>query len=147
MRESEPYSASLATLADRLNWLAARIHPPRRGPYSNYEIAALTGKVTGQKVSHNAIWKLRNGQSANPTMRLVSALAQVFGVPPGFFYGQQPVIDDQVELLALVRDSGITTAQLRAFAALTPQARQAVADLITHTQQPQPGHRRGQPPA
>jgi len=142
-----PDSASLPTLADRLNWLVERIHPPGRGPYSNYEIAALIAKVTGEKVSHNAIWKLRNGQAANPTMRLVSALAQVFGVPPGFFYGQQPIIEDQVELLALVRDSGITSAQLRAFAALTPEARQAVADLITHTQQPRPGRPRGQPPA
>jgi ESX-1-secreted protein regulator len=145
--QTAPDSASLATLADRLTWLIARVHPPGRGPYSNYEIAALIGKVTGEKVSHNAIWKLRNGQSANPTMRLVNALAQVFGVPAGFFYGEQPVIKDEVELLALVRDSGITSAQLRAFAALTPEARQAVADLIAHTQQPHPGRPRSQSPA
>jgi ESX-1-secreted protein regulator len=138
---------ALRTLADRVGWLVATVHPPGRGPYSNYEIATLIEQVTGEKVSHNAIWKLRNGQSANPTMRLVSALAQVFGVPPGFFYGDQPIIDDQVELLALVRDSGITSTQLRAFAALTPQARQAVADLITHTQQPHQGRTRGQAPA
>lgn len=124
---------SLPTLADRVNWLVATVHPPGRGPYSNYEIAALIEKVTGEKVSHNAIWKLRNGQAANPTMRLVSAMAAVFGVPPGFFYGEQVVPADQVEVLALIRDSGITTAHLRAFAELSPEARQAIADLIEYT--------------
>ena len=33
----------------------------------------------------------------------------------------------------LMRDSRVTGAQLRALAALTPAARQAVADLIEHT--------------
>ncbi len=66
-------------------------------------------------------------------MRLVSAMAVVFGVPPGFFYGEQVVPEDQVEVLALIRDSGITTAHLRAFAELSPEARQAIADLIEHT--------------
>ncbi len=125
--------AQLRTLADRVGWLVATVHPPGRGPYSNYEIAALIEEVTGEKVSHNAIWKLRNGQAANPTMRLVSALAQVFGVPPGFFYGEQSLPADQVEMLALIRGSGITTVQLRAFAELTSEARQAITALIKET--------------
>src|SRR6266536_1386860 len=128
-----PGHPPLRTLADRVNWLAERVHPPGRGPYSNYEIAALIEEVTGEKVSHNAIWKLRNGQAANPTMRLVSALAQVFGVPPGFFYGEQSLPADQVEMLALIRGSGITTVQLRAFAELTSEARQAITALIKET--------------
>ena len=123
----------LRTLADRVGWLVATVHPPGRGPYSNYEIAALIEQVTGEKVSHNAIWKLRNGQAANPTMRLVSALAQVFGVPPGFFYGEPSLPDDQVEMLALISGSGITPVQLRAFAELTPSARQAIVGLIKET--------------
>lgn len=129
----ESSAPDLRTLADRVNWLVATVHPAGRGPYSNYEVAALIEDVTGEKVSHNAIWKLRNGQAANPTMRLVSALAQVFGVPPGFFYGEQSVPADQVEMLALIRGSGISSAQLRAFADLTPHARQAIADLIKET--------------
>jgi ESX-1-secreted protein regulator len=133
-----PEGESLAALADRLNWLVERVHPPGRGRYSNYEIAELIAKVTGESVSHNAIWKLRNGQSANPTMRLVSALAQVFGVPPGYFYGQQPLPDEQAEMLTLIRDTGITAAELRAFATLTPAGRRAVADLIAATTAPDP---------
>jgi transcriptional regulator with XRE-family HTH domain len=135
----------LETLAERVSWLVERVHPPGRGPYSNYEIAALIGKVTGEKVSHNAIWKLRNGQAANPTMRLVNALAQVFGVPPGYFYGEQPIPGEQAEVLTLIRDSGITASQLRAFAGLTPEGRQAIADLIaqaSHPGNPRPRSRR-----
>ncbi len=132
----------MRTLADRVNWLVETIHPPGRGPYSNYEIAALIEKTTGEKVSHNAVWKLRNGQAANPTMRLVDALAVAFGVPPGFFFGQHDIPHDQVELLALIRDAGITAAQLRAFAELTPAGRQAIADLIKQTARAEPARKR-----
>ncbi len=130
---SQPDSRDLRTLADRINWLVATVHPTGRGPYSNYEIATLIEQVTGEKVSHNAIWKLRNGQAANPTMRLISALARVFGVAVGFFYGDESIPEDQIEILALVRNSGITSVQLRAFAELTPSAREAIAELIKET--------------
>ena len=126
------------TLADKVNWLIDRAHPAGRGPYSNAEVAALIEKVTGEEFSHTTIWKLRNGQAANPQMRLIQALARTFGVPPAFFFDdydehQAEMLRDQVELLALMRHSGVTGAQLRALASLTPAARQAVADLIEHT--------------
>jgi transcriptional regulator with XRE-family HTH domain len=37
-------------------------------------------------VSHTTVWKLRNGQAANPQMKLTAPLAQTFGVHPGFFF-------------------------------------------------------------
>jgi transcriptional regulator with XRE-family HTH domain len=128
----------LRTLADKVNWLIDQAHPAGRGPYSNAEIAALVQRVTGEEYSHTTIWKLRNGQAANPQMRLISALAKTFGVPPAFFFDdydttQVDELRGQVELLALMRDAGVTSAQLRALATLTPAARQAVADLIEHT--------------
>ncbi len=128
----------LRTLADKVNWLIDRAHPAGRGPYSNAEIAALVEKVTGEEFSHTTIWKLRNGQAANPQMRLLQALARTFGVPPAFFFDdydeqQAGLLGEQIELLALIRDSGITAADVRALAELSPAARQAVADLIAHT--------------
>lgn len=128
----------LRTLADKVNWLIERAHPAGRGPYSNAEVSALIEKVTGEQFSHTTIWKLRNGQAANPQMRLIQALASTFGVPPAFFFDDYDeekagLLLDQVELLTLIRDSGVTSTQLRALAALTPEARQAVADLIEHT--------------
>ena len=103
-------------------------------------LIALIEKVTGEQFSHTTIWKLRNGQAANPQMRLIEALARTFGVPPAFFFSdyddeQAGLLREQVELLALVRDTGVTSAQLRALLQLSPGARQAVADLIEHTAQ------------
>jgi transcriptional regulator with XRE-family HTH domain len=137
-RADSPVDPPLRTLADKVNWLIDRAHPAGRGPYSNAEVIALIEKVTGEQFSHTTIWKLRNGQAANPQMRLIEALACTFGVPPAFFFSdydneQTGLLSEQVELLALVRDTGVTSAQLRALLELTPGARQAVADLIEHT--------------
>ena len=139
-RADDPADPPLRTLADKVNWLIDRAHPAGRGPYSNAEVIALIEKVTGEQFSHTTIWKLRNGQAANPQMRLIEALARTFGVPPAFFFSdyddeQAGLLREQVELLALVRDTGVTSAQLRALLQLRPGARQAVADLIEHTAQ------------
>ena len=139
-RADDPADPPLRTLADKVNWLIDRAHPAGRGPYSNAEVIALIEKVTGEQFSHTTIWKLRNGQAANPQMRLIEALAKTFGVPPAFFFSdydneQAGLLREQVELLALVRDTGVTSAQLRALLQLSPGARQAVADLIEHTAQ------------
>ena len=133
-----PGDPPLQTLADKVNWLIDSAHPAGRGPYSNAEVAALIEKVTGEQYSHTTIWKLRNGQATNPQMRLIEALARTFGVPPAFFFSdyddeQAGLLREQVELLALVRDAGVTSAQLRTLLELSPGARQAVADLIEHT--------------
>jgi transcriptional regulator with XRE-family HTH domain len=147
-RADDPGSPPLRTLADKVNWLIDRAHPAGRGPYSNAEVIALIEKVTGEQFSHTTIWKLRNGQAANPQMRLIEALARTFGVPPAFFFSdyddeQAGLLREQVELLALVRDTGVTSAQLRALLQLSPGARQAVADLIEHTARTEA--RRGRP--
>ena len=129
---------ALRTLADKVNWLIERAHPAGRGPYSNSEVAELVKGVTGEEVSYTTIWKLRNGQAKNPQMRLIEALAKTFGVPPAFFFDdydekQAGLLQEQVELLALIRDAHINTAQLRTILSLSDEARQAVADLIEIT--------------
>ena len=146
---AERTSPPLHTLADKVNWLIDNAHPAGRSPYSNAEIVALIEKVTGEQFSHTTIWKLRNGQATNPQMRLIEALARTFGVPPAFFFPgyddeRAGLLREQVELLALVRDTGVTSAQLRSFLQLSPGALQAVSDLIEHTtrteaQQRKPG--------
>ena len=129
---------ALRTLADKVNWLIERAHPAGRGPYSNNEVAELVKGVTGEEVSYTTIWKLRNGQAKNPQMRLIEALAKTFGVPPAFFFDdydekQAGLLQEQVELLALIRGAHINTAQLRTILSLSDEARQAVADLIEIT--------------
>ena len=125
------------TLADKVNWLIDRANPAGRGPFSNNEVAALVKDATGEEVSYTTIWKLRNGQAQNPQKRLIEALARTFGVPPAFFFDdyddQAGLLQEQVELLALVRDARITSAQLRAILELSPAARQAITDLVEAT--------------
>src|SRR6266566_2036171 len=120
-RSANERGAPLRTLADKVNWLIGRATPAGRGALSNAEVVTLIEKVTGETYSHTTIWKLRNGQAANPQMRLIEALSRTFGVPPAFFfddYDDQRVglLAEQVELLAL-----------------PPEARQAIADLVAHT--------------
>ena len=104
----------LRTLADKVNWLIDQAHPAGRGPYTNNEVADLIKKTTGEQISYTQIWKLRNGQAQNPQMRLIEAMAKTFGVPAAFFFPefdekQAGLLQQQVELLAMIRDADIDT--------------------------------------
>jgi transcriptional regulator with XRE-family HTH domain len=138
----------LRTLADKVNWLIDRAHPAGRGSFSNNEIAALIKDATGEDVSYTTIWKLRNGQAQNPQKRLIEALAKTFGVPPAFFFDdydeQAGMLQEQVELLALVRDARISSAQLRAILELSPEARRAIVSLVEATARDDPRRHRGE---
>ena len=136
------------TLADKVNWLIDRAHPAGRGPFSNNEVAALIKDATGEEISYTTVWKLRNGQAQNPQKRLIEALAKTFGVPPAFFFDdydeQAGMLKEQVELLALVRDARISSAQLRAILELSPEARQAIVSLVEATARDDPRRHRGE---
>ena len=139
----------LRTLADKVNWLIDRAHPAGRGPYTNNEVADLIEKTTREEISYTQIWKLRNGQAQNPQMRLIEAMAKTFGVPAAFFFPefdekQAGLLQEQVELLAMIRDARIDTEQLRAILGLSPQALQAITDLIAVTARDE-ARRRGAP--
>jgi transcriptional regulator with XRE-family HTH domain len=125
----------LRTLADKVNWLIEQAHPAGRGPLSNAEACFLIHKVTGEEISVTTLWKLRNGQQKNPQLRVIQALATTFGVNPAFFFDDYDeeklaLLQDQVELLALVRDAGITSAEFRALLGMDAEARKTVAGLI-----------------
>lgn len=139
----------LRTFADKLDWLIEHAHPADRGPFTNAEVAALVGQVSGEKISYNAVWQLRTGKTVNPTKRVIEALAQTFGVPPGFFFddydeAQARLLADQVELLSLIRDAGIDHVQLRAFLGMPPEIREAITNLIEYTAQAESDGKRRQ---
>src|SRR6201995_3716056 len=128
----------LRTLADKVNWLMDPAARAGRGPYTNNEVADLIEKTTGEQISYTQIWKLRNGKAQNPQMRLIEAMAKTFGVPAAFFFPefdekQAGLLQEQVELLAMIRDARIDTEQLRAILGLSPEARRAITDLIAVT--------------
>jgi transcriptional regulator with XRE-family HTH domain len=125
----------LKTLADKVNWILDQAHPAGRGRFSDAEVCFKIHAATGEQISTTTIWKLRNGQLTNPQLRVIEALAKTFGVPAGFFlddYDEDKLglWREQVELLALIRDAGITAAEFRAFLGLDAEGRKAVAGLI-----------------
>jgi transcriptional regulator with XRE-family HTH domain len=126
----------LRTLADMVNWLISTAHPAGRGSYGNAEVAALIRETTGEPVSHTTIWRLRNGQATNPQKRLIEAMARTFGVRPAFFFGSHDenladLVQGEAKMLAMIRDAGITAAQLRPLLALSPEARRLIIDFVT----------------
>jgi transcriptional regulator with XRE-family HTH domain len=131
----------LPTLADKVSWLIEQAHPADRGPLSNADVCRMILKVTGEEVSVTTIWKLRNGQQANPQLRVIQALATTFGAEPAFFFadydeGKLGLLQDQVELLALVRGAGITSDELRAILGMDAAGRRALASLISRAARP-----------
>lgn len=147
-KAGEKSTPVLRTLADKVNWLIDRAQPAGRGLFSNNEVAVLIKEATGEEISYTTIWKLRNGQAQNPQKRLIEALARTFGVPPAFFFDdydeQASLLQEQVELLALVRDADISSAQLRAFLELSPQVRQAIINLVQATARDDPRRQRSE---
>ncbi len=76
-------------------------------------------------------------------------MARTFGVRPSFFFGdhdenQADLIQEEVEMLATIRDASITADQLRPFLRLSPQARQLIVDFVTVVARDEAGRRAGQ---
>lgn len=98
-----------------------------------------TGVPTGQ--SHMA--HLRSGTRSNPSAALVKAIADVFGVPVGYFYDESDSHwEADLEAVALLRSAGVRGVALRA-SSLSPRglARLAeLADLIRDVEGLPPAH-------
>jgi ESX-1-secreted protein regulator len=134
-RQDQEGRPPLKTLADKVNWLIEQAHPAGRGPLSNQEVCYQIARVTGEEISATTLWKMRNGQQKNPQLRSLQALATTFGVEPSFFFDDYDedklgLLQDRVELLALVRDAGITSAQFRALLGMDDKDRKVFADMI-----------------
>lgn len=119
------------SFADKLEHLFATVHPRDRRPYSMDVVAAKITEQGGDPVSAGYLWMLRKGQRDNPTIRTVEAIARFFGVPTAYFFDDELAgrVDEQLELLAKMRDAGLESLGLRA-GELSPESRAAVARVI-----------------
>lgn len=106
------------TFAELLEHLFQEIHPPGRGSYTNAEVAeAITKAANGGKgISASAIAQLRTGQKKNPMMSTIKALADFFGVEPGYFFDQaaKERTEAEIALVAAMRDQDVRRVALRA---------------------------------
>ncbi|SEG94096.1 hypothetical protein SAMN04489712_1438 [Thermomonospora echinospora] len=135
LREEEGKPDRNPDLADKIDLLFKTIYPANRGPYSLQEVADGIERLTGEKVSHNTLWKLRTRKSDNPTKRVLEGLAAFFGVNPGYFFDENvgDEMKSQIRLLGMLRDTGVRGAQLRAFFELSPEGQELVAEMIIRT--------------
>ncbi|WP_432522991.1 helix-turn-helix domain-containing protein [Kineococcus sp. SYSU DK006] len=80
----EPVEGSIAA---RLEYLFRVVHPQGRGPLTAQEVADKTLE-NGHPVTASYITQLRRGSKSNPTVDSLRALAEVFNVPVGYFFGE-----------------------------------------------------------
>jgi transcriptional regulator with XRE-family HTH domain len=106
MREDDAFQG---VIAERLNQLFATYRPLDR-PYTLKEVA------DGSGVSVQYLSQLRNGDRTDPSHSKLSAIARFFGVPVGYFSDDATFrrTDEELQALALMRDSGIRDLALRA---------------------------------
>jgi hypothetical protein len=121
------------SLAEKVEWLIQHMWPADAPPpKTNADAAAAITAATGEELSSTAIWKLRTGRGDNPTLKTLTALARFFKVPVGYFgEGEEgESLGDQLALLAMLREKGITRAALRSLGDLSSEGRQVITDMI-----------------
>ncbi|HEX6524730.1 MAG TPA: hypothetical protein VF070_32700 [Streptosporangiaceae bacterium] len=121
------------TLGEKIEWLIKHRWPPDAPPpRTNADVADAITAATGEELSSTAVWKLRTGRGDNPTLKTMTALARFFGVPVGYFGEGEAaeLIGDELALLTLLRDEGVSRTALRSLADLSSHGRTAVAEII-----------------
>ena len=119
-------------LAERLDGLIRRAHPPDRGPYSLREIAeAINAEAGTSLISAAYISQLRTGHRTVPSHSRLAALARFFGVGIDYFSDEATTeeTDRQLEILAALRDDAVRSVALRA-AGLSESSLAAVRAVI-----------------
>lgn len=123
-------------LAEKLNHLFATVPAPTRsGLYSN-DSAAHALEERGVTVSGVHISHLRSGRRDNPSARLLAALANLFGVPIGYFFDptMEDRINDELEALAAVKDDRAKNLMLRA-RGVSPQSMDHLEGILERIRQ------------
>lgn len=118
-------------LAEKLNHLFSTVPATTRaGLHSNDSAAAALAErgisVTGTHLAH-----LRTGRRDNPAASLLAGLADLFGVPIGYFFDPttEEKINSELDALVALRDSGAKSVMLRA-QGLRPESLEKVQDLL-----------------
>ncbi len=119
----------LRSLAERVRWLIDTVPGPdgKRMTYSAIEARAkqLGHSITAQNVNY-----LATGKKTNPTKAVIEALADVFNVSASYFLDdhRSRQIRSQIELLAVMRNTGVRDLAMRA-AALPEDRLRLLLDL------------------
>jgi transcriptional regulator with XRE-family HTH domain len=120
--------------AQLLDCLFSEIHPPGRGPYTYAEVAQGIKDASGVSISASAIQQLRTGINTNPKLQTIRALADFFGVAPGYFFDDAAAdrTRAEIQVVAAMRDQDVRRVALRA-GGLSADSLRMVATVIDQT--------------
>ena len=144
---SEAESPQRPTLAEKINYLFATVHPAGRGEFSNAEVERAVAADGGTGLSAAYLSQLRHGVKANPSMRMLEALARFFRVSPAYFFGDElsQKIVAELDVLAEIRDSDVRSVALRA-SGLSETSLDSIRAMLDHARRLErlPAHQRQQ---
>lgn len=104
------WPASSKTVAEKVDFLFANVHP-RSGEISAERVATAIQDAGGPVMSAAYLSQLRKGHGDEPSNEQLEAVARFFGAPPSYFTDPRMTAraDTEVELLALMRDTGVVS--------------------------------------
>ncbi len=102
--------ADPASFASRLNRLFDTVRPPGRGPLRDSEVRREL-QARGHQISAPYLSQLRSGTRDNPNPTTIRQLADLFGVRPEYFTGDDPnyteFMDAELRWLDLAHDPDV----------------------------------------
>lgn len=106
----------IANLAEKLNHLFATVPGPGRNGFYSNDTAAKALSERGITVSGVHLSHLRSGRRDNPSARLLAAVAELFGVPIGYFFdgAVEDRINAELHALTALKDARAKSLMLRA---------------------------------
>lgn len=125
-------------LADRINALFDTFYAPGERPPSMHTVVQEIKERGGATISVGYLSELRTGQSTNPRLDHLKALAEYFGVPLSYFTDDEHSreIAEEMRLLRALRDSDVRGLALRA-SYLDSETRAALTAIIDNMHPPQ----------
>ena len=124
------------SFAERLDRLFKTVKPEPTREYSYEEVAEAIVQRGVTSISHTYVWQLRKGIKGNPSIGVVGALSDFFGVPPSYFFDEEQTrqVESQLELLDAIRDSEVRGLAIRA-SDLSRESLQAVLAMVERMRQ------------
>lgn len=112
------------SLADKVDALFRECWP-EGSRTATIEVAAFVARETGRDIDRQYIYRIRAGKVRKVDGRVLEAIALYFGKPLGYFSANA---DD--EMAAVLRESKLQLAGLRAVGDLTPEAHAELRELM-----------------
>ncbi|MGL4744123.1 MAG: hypothetical protein ACRCXL_07000 [Dermatophilaceae bacterium] len=107
-------SDELPRLSSRLEHLFATVPNPQGTRYTVEAVVRELGQ-RGITVTATHLQNMKAGRARNPSARLVGGLAEVFGVPVGYFYDEDEErrVNEQLAALTSLRQAQVSGLVLR----------------------------------